>query len=370
MKKLLFLLSLLATSAVSAQQLDSILCKVPAQQRAGAEFLLKYMPQPDRDTLSADFLIEHINWAYKARETFAWARSLPDSIFFNDVLPYASLDESRERWRERFWTLLHPLVEGETDVVRAIDTVTRALPALLGVQYNTKRRKANQSPGESIDIGMASCSGLSIILVDALRTIGIPSRVAGTPLWVSKEGNHNWVEVYVGGKWYFTEYYPAERFNEGWFLERAGKADKSDPLYWIYATSWKPSAAKLHFPMVWNMADSSVAAVDVTDFYIDLYNTQQATSKQGVGVSLKMFADEGRSSADRIACDIRIYNQKGQNIAAGKTKGSLVDMNDYLTLRLPANSTYWVEYVDSQGKKVRKQFVVETKNMAIELSFQ
>ncbi|MFR7810668.1 MAG: hypothetical protein ACLU4N_16125 [Butyricimonas faecihominis] len=33
--------------------------------------------------------------AYEARNRFAWAKSVPDSIFLNDVLPYASLNERK-----------------------------------------------------------------------------------------------------------------------------------------------------------------------------------------------------------------------------------------------------------------------------------
>ena len=48
--------------------------------------------------------------------------------------------------------------------------------------------------------GYASCTGVSILFVDALRTIGIPARVVGTPAWHGDhaQGNHNWVEVFVG----------------------------------------------------------------------------------------------------------------------------------------------------------------------------
>ena len=31
--------------------------------------------------------------------------------------------------------------------------------------------------------GYASCTGVSIVYIDALRSIGIPARLAGTPAW-------------------------------------------------------------------------------------------------------------------------------------------------------------------------------------------
>jgi hypothetical protein len=46
--------------------------------------------------------------------------------------------------------------------------------------------------------GAASCTGMSTLLVDALRSQGIPARAAGTPRWNNPAGgNHVWVEVSV-----------------------------------------------------------------------------------------------------------------------------------------------------------------------------
>ena len=33
--------------------------------------------------------------------------------------------------------------------------------------------------------------------------VGIPARVAGTPMWTNMRGNHTWVEVWDGG-WHFV----------------------------------------------------------------------------------------------------------------------------------------------------------------------
>lgn len=333
----------------NGSELMLALTQAPEDQKEGMAFLIAYMPEGDRDTLTAAFLLEEVKWAYKARETFAWTKALPDSVFYNDVLPYASMDETRELWREMFWTKLAPLVEGVTDVRVAIDTINKELQHLVKVEYNTKRDKPNQSPNESMKIGMASCSGLSILLTDAMRTMGIPSRIAGTPLWVSIVGNHNWSEVMIDGEWYFVEYYPTPALNTSWFLERAGRADKSDPMHWIYATSWKPNG--LAFPMVWDFDSKNVPGIDVTDFYINLYNDQMAGSKNGVPVAIRMFKSKsgGRSSADRVAQDIRIVNAKGDAVAVGKTTGPTTDMNDYLTLYLPADNDLKVEYTDAAG---------------------
>lgn len=347
----------IAAAGDNGRELTAAMERAPEEQREGMAYLIAYMPEGDRDTLTADFLLGEVEWAYRARETFPWAKALPDSVFYNDVLPYASMNERREPWRAMFWEKLYPLVDSITDVRQAIDTINKQLQHLVDVEYNTKRRKPHQSPGESMEIGMASCSGLSILLTDAFRTMGIPSRIAGTPLWVSKEGNHNWTEVWIDGKWYFTEYYPTPALNHSWFLERAGKADKSDPIYWMYATSWRPTG--LHFPMVWDFENHNVPGIDVTDFYIDLYNAQMAEAKNGAPVAIRAFLarDGGRSSADRAACDLRITDAEGNMVAAGKTAGPTADMNDYLTLYLPFGKDLTAEFTDNAGQVQRVSFV-------------
>lgn len=339
----------IAAAGENGKELLAAITEAPEAQKEGMAYLIAYMPEGDRDTLKADFLLEEVGWAYKARETFPWTKALPDSIFYNDVLPYASMDEHRETWRAMFWEKLYPLVDSITDVRAAIDTINKQLQYLVKVEYNTKREKPNQSPAESMRQGMASCSGLSILLTDAFRTMGIPSRIAGTPLWVSKEGNHNWTEIWIDGDWYFTEYYPTPALNHSWFLERAGKADKSDPIYWMYATSWKPTG--LHFPMVWDMKNKNVPGIDVTDFYIDLYNAQMAEAKNGAPVVIRVFKtkDGGRSSADRVAQDVKVVDADGNMVAAGKTAGPTADMNDYLTLYLPFDRELKAQFTDASG---------------------
>ena len=56
---------------------------------------------------------------------------------------------------------------------------------------------------ESMETGLASCTGLSILLIDACRSVGVPARFVGTPLWADGSGNHSWVEIWDGG-WHFV----------------------------------------------------------------------------------------------------------------------------------------------------------------------
>ena len=102
-----------------------------------------------------------------------------DSVFLNDVLPYAVVDEVRDSWRPDFYARFARRAAGAADVRAAIDSINRHIAADVAVEYNTPREKTNQSPSESMRQHMASCTGLSVLLVDALRSAGIPARFAG-----------------------------------------------------------------------------------------------------------------------------------------------------------------------------------------------
>jgi transglutaminase-like putative cysteine protease len=81
------------------------------------------------------------------------------------------------------------VAEAKTPSAAAALLNQRIFP-LLKIKYSTQRPKADQSPHESIRAGLASCTGLSVLLIDACRSVGVPARFAGTPLWTNKSGNH------------------------------------------------------------------------------------------------------------------------------------------------------------------------------------
>jgi hypothetical protein len=246
------------------QWLDAIV-KAKAEQREAMAFLLVNMPDKDLATLKGDFLLRNVELAYEARAAHPWASAVPQEIFFNDVLPYANVNESRDDWRADFVKRFSPLVKDCKTAGEAVQVLNREVFKIVNVKYHaTKRLKPNQSPYESMKIGYASCSGLSIILVDACRAVGVPARVVGTPLWFNSSGNHTWVEAW-DGQWRFIGAAEPGQFNKTWFADMAAKADPSKPENHIYAVSFKKTQTP--FVMVWNRSNTDYSAVDETSFY-------------------------------------------------------------------------------------------------------
>ena len=334
----------------NAAELETVLQNVKKNQKESAAFLLAYMPEQDLKSLSSEFILDQINGAFQAREKFKWCKNLPDSIFLNEVLPYYNLDEKRDNWREDFYNRFSPYAKDCKDIYEAINSVNLNIMKELGVEYNTKRSAVNISPFQAIEEQMATCTGLSFLLVDAFRSVGIPARIAGTPLWTNMRGNHSWVEVWIDGEWYFTEYYP-DALNKSWFLADAGKADLEKPVHWIYAASYKP--AETHYPLVWDRDSREIHSVNVTDRYIRLYQEQltgNELKEDEILVDVVLYKNENEQNAQGRVSD-RVTVFEGENlIDFGYTPQPTDDLNKFLKFKIKKGKPYRLEFAGTDGQ--------------------
>lgn len=362
----------IATAGDNAKELKKALKEVPRNEREGMAFLISYMPERDAKSLSADFLLENVQYAYKARAEFQWAKEVPDSVFLNDVVAYANLNENRESWRKDFYERFKKYVAPCKTMREAIDSVNKNVRDELLVDYNTKREKPDQAPYESMRQHMASCSGLSILLTDAFRAVGIPSRVAGTPAWHDDRGNHNWNEVWIDGQWRFTEYYPSDDLDQSWFLTDAGKAVKEDVRKAIYAASFKPTGS--YFPLVWDEDIRYVHAENVTDRYTSLYRAQlSAMPADGSHVALRVMVfrdkDHAEASGDRVATNLDVFKGDKQ-LYGGRSTGATQDMNDVLTFNVEKNQQYIVKFMNGKGEMQTQTVDVGDETTTLKLYMQ
>jgi len=368
MRLLSFTLLLLATAALATAELDparlaaagdnapAIRAFADAAAKefgepgaAAAAFLVAGMPAADLRALTKDFLGENLRLAFHARETFPWAKQVPDELFLDCVLPYAQLDEARDPWRPEFRKTCGDIVKDCKTAAEAVQMLNSQLFKQIGVKYSTQRKRANQSPRESIEQGLASCTGLSIILANACRSVGIPARLAGTAMWTNKRGNHTWVEVWDGA-WHFTgaaEPSP-DGLDHGWFNGDASKAVADDPTYAIWANMWGP--AKDHFPLVWNPADHSVPAVNVTGRYTGgakNISPDSAAKPATTIIHLRMLDDDGQ----RVATRVEVLDKDGRFLQSVTTKAGTTDFNDMPALELQPNTVFILRVVrDDQAR--------------------
>lgn len=321
------LASALASAGANRPELERALKESSPEERVGMRFLVLNMPEADLKSLKADYLLENTRLAYKARRETPWGKSIPEDLFLNDVLPYAHVDETRDPWRAEFHALCMPMVKECKTPEQAVRKLNSELFGKLKVKYSTKRRAPNQSAKETLESGLASCTGLSIVLADACRSVCIPARLVGTPLWSNKRGNHTWVEVW-DKDWHFTgacEQDP-QGLNRGWFTGDAAQAKKDVFEHAIYAASFKKS--DVWFPMVWAMGNRQVPGENVTDRYAKKTATPSGTVRLLVRVV--------DASGKRVVKPVTITSPKDSGLKkTDNSRGETNDLNDIAGFSLP-----------------------------------
>lgn len=252
------------------------------------------------DGLGFGLIAPTIQLALDAKIQYAWTDELPKYIFFNYVLNYANFNEARNNWRpllvERMKFNESDLWKsGSADLTSTVTWVNTNLWSLLGqngspIHFSSGQTPLIFDPMSVIAYGYASCTGTSILFSNALRAVGIPARVVGTPAWYGNysQGNHNWVEVYVGGStgddvgnspsWKFLEPSPA--------LPNVDTLEKDPCSRWFCGPSRYPAskvyAARMSkrcscdpdppvsVPLAWELDCHDVPGIDRTQYYTDV----------------------------------------------------------------------------------------------------
>ncbi|HTI99479.1 MAG TPA: transglutaminase domain-containing protein [Dongiaceae bacterium] len=322
--------------------------KVPAAQREGMDFLIANMPAVDRQQLSADLLLKDVALAYAGWEQAPWHDQIPPEIFLNDVLPYATVNETRDDWRQLLIDKCTPLVAGCRTPGEAALRLNEKLFPLTGVHYSTARKRADQSALETLDSKLASCTGLSILLVDACRAVGVPARLAGTPMWTDNSGNHSWVEVWDGGRWHFVgaSEPDAKGLDHGWFEQKAAQAKADEPKYAIYASSFKKTG--LIFPLDWAPDLTYINAVNVTDRYAQ---EQAKPAAEKVRLLVKVL---DHPKGKRVAAAVTVTAMDDPAVTfSGTSRDESADLNNVQTFDLDRSHLYQIDVV--AGKAVVHQ---------------
>lgn len=348
----------LPAAGTNRAQIVKALNEIPVARRDAMAFLVENMPARDISTLSAEFLLEHVNLACEGFEQAPWHDKIPKEIFLNDVVPYASVTERRDAWRRSMREITLPLIKDCRTPGEAARRINEKIFGIVKVGYSTKRKRPDQSPAESMETGMATCTGLSIILVDACRSVGVPARVAGTPLWMNQRGNHTWVEVW-DGRWHFTG--AAEQdpngLDRGWFTHDASQARADLPQHAIYASSFKRTG--LSFPMVWARDVDWVPAVNVTEAYVPK-SFAAADAKPRLLVKVL-----DRPAGQRVAVDVSL-TQPGDTAfrKQGRSRDESADLNDILPFEAVPGLAYEIR-VDQGGRAVRQGVVMGTNSQQV-----
>jgi len=175
------------------------------------------------DIISVNIMdvLRHVEHIHKIIKTIDYCKEIPIDIIFDYVLPYRINDEDFSLYSIKFYDELKSLIKLDNIAESVLITNYWCYSKATYAQADARTQNAITT----IKAGRGRCGEESVLLVSALRSIGIPARQCYSPYWAHCDDNHAWVEVYTGHKWEFIgACEPEEKLNLGWFNNAASRA--------------------------------------------------------------------------------------------------------------------------------------------------
>lgn len=151
----------------------------------------------DADTLSASFLIDNIENAFKAWQ-YPWNRELPFVDFCEYILPYRVSTEPVQEWRKAYFEknnrLLSQLKNSGLDY-EACELINNSVSSSFFSTYNIGKRQEPiplLGPLNLLHRMQGDCADLVNYTAYCMRSMGIPATVDFVPYWGTSSGRHFW----------------------------------------------------------------------------------------------------------------------------------------------------------------------------------
>ena len=169
------------------------------QRMQAMQFMYAYMPLPDIADYPAEYHLQNVDYALKARAEMPWGATVPVREFLHFVLPVRVNNENMDTSRAVFYNELKERVKNLSmhDAVLEINHWCHE-----NVTYTPSDIRTS-SPLATVRTAYGRCGEESTFTVAALRAMGIPARQVYTPRWAHTDNNHAWVEAWVDGEWHF-----------------------------------------------------------------------------------------------------------------------------------------------------------------------
>ncbi|NLB89817.1 MAG: transglutaminase domain-containing protein, partial [Clostridiales bacterium] len=184
-------------------------------------FLMASLPLSDYGREESAEILEHyLRHGLMLRAKSPFAKALPIEMFLEYVLQPRVNNERLEPCREVLYEKIKNRVKEKNCERAAIEVNYWCCE-----QASYEGTDARTATALTVIKGAKGrCGEETVLLVHALRSVGIAARQIYTPLWAHTNDNHAWVEVYCDGRWqYMGACEPDERLNTGWFRKSAAR---------------------------------------------------------------------------------------------------------------------------------------------------
>lgn len=269
-----------------------------------------------------------------AVESFPWGRdAIPETVKNAALLPDWVFCETPCDWREQVGAIFRPVVKDCSSAREAVLKIAAGMSELTGVYYTMERRKPAMNALESLSEKKVSCTGQSILLVCALRSVGIPARVVWVMTWNHVPGNHTWVEAWVDGTWQMIEFNEKD-FNTPWVMESIGMLDPNLPEQRVYAVGGGQADKSLPLSA---SVDSSLLMEDVTERYMLL--ARRWYMEKGFREDCQRVMVDILPRSDKVET-VEILDEQGKIVSRAVLPGHRDDVRKFASLTLPRSGKY------------------------------
>ena len=169
------------------------------QRLQAMQFMYAYMPLPDIADYPAEYHLQNVDYALKARAEMPWGSTVPVREFIHFVLPVRVNNENMDTSRAVFYNELKERVQ-HLSMREAVLEINHWCHEK--VTYTPSDIRTS-SPLATVRTAYGRCGEESTFAVAAFRAMGIPARQVYTPRWAHTDNNHAWVEAWIDGEWHF-----------------------------------------------------------------------------------------------------------------------------------------------------------------------
>ena len=149
----------------------------------------------DFDTITPDFLINQIDYAFQAWRTKPWARNLTFDQFCEYVLPYRGSNEPLQDWRAYFWDRYADIdsqVADPTDPIQVAAVINNDVRSWFKFDPRYYYHPTDQGLSDMMASKMGRCEDMTNLTIYAMRAVGLAVTSDYTPFWANAGNNHAW----------------------------------------------------------------------------------------------------------------------------------------------------------------------------------
>lgn len=152
----------------------------------------------DDQTVTADFLIDQIDYAFRAWHERPWAKNLSFDNFCAYVLPYRGSNEPLEPWRQMFFDKYAHIADSmkdPSDPVEAAAVINEDIRTWFGFDPRYYYHPTDQGMEEMMQGGLGRCEDMTNVTIYAMRANGLAVTSDYTPYWANSGNNHAWNSI-------------------------------------------------------------------------------------------------------------------------------------------------------------------------------